>query len=68
MVSDDMPEFRTTEAVSFLDRCGNNWKNGKGGCGLLCTEELSLCLATMFQPLLLIKKHKNPVERNPRKC
>ena len=40
-------------ATAVLDRCGNNWKNGKGGCGLLMMREVSPCLATMFQPFVL---------------
>lgn len=44
------------KATAILDRCGNNWKNGKGGCGILMQEETAPCLATMFQPFVLLSK------------
>lgn len=42
------------KATAVLDRCGNNWKNGKGGCGIMLNEESTPCLATMFQPFVLL--------------
>ena len=46
------------KATAVLDRCGNNWKNGKGGCGIMMNEETTPCLATMFQPFVLLSaKH-----------
>lgn len=42
------------KATAVLDRCGNNWKNGKGGCGIMMNEETTPCLATMFQPFVLL--------------
>ena len=42
------------KATAVLDRCGNNWKNGKGGCGIMMNEESTPCLATMFQPFVLL--------------
>lgn len=44
--------------VAILDRCGNNWKNGKGGCGILMHDESTPCIATMFQPFILLTKDK----------
>lgn len=44
------------KAIAVLDRCGNNWKNGKGGCGILMHEEYAPCCATMFQPFVFIQK------------
>lgn len=44
------------KATAILDRCGNNWKNGKGGCGIMLNEESTPCLATMFQPFVLLTK------------
>ena len=44
------------KAPAILDRCGNNWKNGKGGCGIMLNEESTPCLATMFQPFVLLTK------------
>ena len=44
------------KATAVLDRCGNNWKNGKGGCGPLMHEEYAPTLATMFQPLVIKRK------------
>ena len=41
-------------ATAVLDRCGNNWKNGKGGCGIMMSQESTPCLATMFQPFVLL--------------
>lgn len=41
------------KSIAVLDRCGNNWKNGKGGCGILMHDEYSPCCATMFQPFVL---------------
>lgn len=41
-------------ATAVLDRCGNNWKNGKGGCGIMMNQESTPCLATMFQPFVLL--------------
>lgn len=43
----------TKKATAVLDRCGNNWKNGKGGCGPLLHEEYAPTLATMFQPFVI---------------
>lgn len=42
------------ETIAVLDRCGNNWKNGKGGCGILVNKEYAPCLATMFQPFIVV--------------
>ena len=50
------------KATAVLDRCGNNWKNGKGGCGIMMNEESTPCLATMFQPFVLLSNGKG--ERN----
>lgn len=44
--------------ISVLDRCWNNWKNGKGGCGILMHNESAPCLATMFLPFVLLTKEK----------
>lgn len=38
---------------SVVDRCGNNWKTGMGGCGLLIQTEVSNTIATMFHPVIL---------------
>ena len=46
-------------STAVLDRCGNNWKNGKGGCGILMMEEVSPCMATMFLPFVLRRIVKN---------
>ena len=43
-------------AIAVLDRCGNNWKNGKGGCGPLLHKEYAPTVATMFQPFIVRKK------------
>lgn len=43
-------------AIAVLDRCGNNWKNGKGGCGPLLHKEYAPTVATMFQPFVVRKK------------
>lgn len=48
----------TQKVIAVLDRCGNNWKNGKGGCGILLHEEYAPCCATMFQPFVLIQRKK----------
>ena len=40
-------------SIAVLDRCGNNWKNGKGGCGPLLHNEYAPTLATMFQPFVI---------------
>lgn len=45
-------------AIAVLDRCGNNWKNGKGGCGPLLHKEYAPTMATMFQPFV-IQERKN---------
>ncbi len=52
------------KAIAVLDRCGNNWKNGKGGCGIMMNEESTPCLATMFQPFVLLKS----THRIDKKC
>ena len=44
---------RQVVATAVLDRCGNNWRNGKGGCGILMMKEVSPCMATMFLPFVL---------------
>ena len=44
------------KSVAVLDRCGNNWKNGKGGFGILMHEEYAPCVATLFQPFVVFKK------------
>lgn len=65
-----MPRTMANEhkkAISILDRCGNNWKNGKGGCGILCAEESCQCLATMFQPFVLITSFKEDHDRKDNK-
>jgi len=49
-------EIMRKKATSVLDRCGNNWKNGKCGCGIMLNEESTPCLATMFQPFVLLTK------------
>ena len=41
------------ETIAVLDRCGNNWKNGKGGCGPLLHKEYAPTVATMFQPFII---------------
>lgn len=51
-------------ATAVLDRCGNNWKNGKGGCGIMLNEESTPCLATMFQPFVLLTKDNRKGENN----
>ena len=45
------------KAVAVLDRCGNNWRNGKGGCGPLLHKEYAPTLPTMFLPFII---HSNP--------
>lgn len=50
------------KATAILDRCGNNWKNGKGGCGIMMNEESTPCLATMFQPFVLLTKENHKGE------
>ena len=40
-------------AVAVLDRCGNNWRNGKGGCGPLLHNEYAPTIPTMFQPFVI---------------
>lgn len=50
------------KATAVLDRCGNNWKNGKGGCGIMMNEESTPCLATMFQPFVLLTKENHKGE------
>lgn len=57
------PDVRK-RATAVLDRCGNNWKNGKGGCGIMMNEESTPCLATMFQPFVLLTKGHNKGEEN----
>jgi hypothetical protein len=47
------------KATAVLDRCGNNWKNGKGGCGPLMHEEYAPTLATMFQPFVIKRGKTN---------
>lgn len=42
--------------IAVLDRCGNNWKNGKGGCGPLLHREYAPTVATMFQPFIIKEK------------
>lgn len=51
-------------ATAVLDRCGNNWKNGNGGCGILMHEESTPCLATMFQPFVLLTRDSQRGENN----
>lgn len=51
-------------ATAVLDRCGNNWKNGKGGCGIMLNKESTPCIATMFQPFVLLTKEPNKGECN----
>lgn len=46
-------------AIAVLDRCGNNWKNGKGGCGPLLHDEYAPTVATMFQPFVIRKGERN---------
>ena len=50
--------FRKRRTIAVLDRCGNNWKNGKGGCGIMVNEEHTPCLATMFLPFVVSTKKK----------
>lgn len=45
--------YSQRSAIAVLDRCGNNWKNGKGGCGPLLHKEYAPTVATMFQPFVL---------------
>ena len=52
------------KATAVLDRCGNNWKNGKGGCGIMMNEETTPCLATMFQPFVLLSTTHGKGDRN----
>ena len=42
------------KSIAVLDRCGNNWRNGKGGFGILMHDEYAPCCATMFQPFIVI--------------
>lgn len=58
IVANEKVRKRVTRAISVLDRCGNNWKNGKGGCGILMQDETTPCLATMFQPFVPLTKVK----------
>lgn len=51
---------RKRRAVAVLDRCGNNWKNGKGGCGPLLHDEYAPTVATMFLPFVISEKIKKP--------
>lgn len=51
-------DMNTEEAIAVLDRCGNNWKNHKGGCGPLIHTNYAPTLATMFQPFVIYKKTK----------
>lgn len=39
--------------IAVLDRCGNNWKNGKGGCGPLLHDNYCPTLPTMFHPFVV---------------
>lgn len=41
-------------AFAFLDRCGNNWTNGKGGCGILVQREVCNTISTAFNPLAFV--------------
>ena len=52
------------KSVAVLDRCGNNWKNGKGGFGILMHEEYAPCCATMFQPFVVLKTPQKPKKEN----
>ena len=56
IVADENGRKRVMKAIAVLDRCGNNWKNGKGGCGILMQDETTPCRATMLQPFVLIVK------------
>ena len=58
IVADKNGRKRVMRAIGVLDRCGNNWKNGKGGCGILMHNESAPCLATMSQPSVLLTKEK----------
>lgn len=58
VVADKNGRKRVMRAIGVLDRCGNNWKNWKGGCGILMHNESAPCLATMFQPFVLLTKEK----------
>ena len=49
----------TGGVMAVLDRCGNNWKNGKGGCGIMVNEEYTPCLATMFLPFIFYRRIGN---------
>ena len=51
--------FKKKSAIAVLDRCGNNWKNGKGGCGPLLHDEYAPTVATMFQPFVIRKGERN---------
>ena len=52
----DRADKKKIRAIAVLDRCGNNWKNGKGGCGPLLHKEYAPTVATMFQPFVVRKK------------
>ena len=52
----DRGSKKQIRAIAVLDRCGNNWKNGKGGCGPLLHKEYAPTVATMFQPFVVRKK------------
>lgn len=58
------PSARATavRAIAVLERCGNNWRNGKGGCGPLLHDEYAPTLPTMFQPFVVARQ---PASRRP---
>lgn len=49
--------------IAVLDRCGNNWRNGKGGCGPLLHDNYCPTLPTMFQPFVITSVN-NKTTRN----
>lgn len=60
----DVRRYTQGNSIAVLDRCGNNWKNGKGGCGPLLHFEYAPTLPTMFQPFVMTSTEKH--NRNER--
>lgn len=46
-------------AYAILDRCGNSWLNGRGGCGILIQAECANTIATAFNPLVFTAPTRN---------
>lgn len=60
---------RTPCAYAVVDRCGNNWRNGKGGCGLLVQTECCNTVATAFNALMFLCSTRNlPGGRTGENC